>query len=99
MTLNIYLSFRQFLPSKHLPAQSKQQWHEKKVKNMFRAKIKVLQRRNWRRFGVFIVNFVHNFTCNFIKKETSTRVYSCEFCKISKNTFFTEHHWATASAA
>ena len=23
-------------------------------------------------------------------------VFSCEFCKISKNTFFTEHIWATA---
>ena len=24
-------------------------------------------------------------------------MFSCEFCKISKNTFFTEHVWATAS--
>ena len=24
-------------------------------------------------------------------------MFSCEFCKISKNTFFTEHLWATAS--
>ena len=29
--------------------------------------------------------------CNFIKKETLAQVFSCEFCKISKNTFFTEH--------
>ena len=36
--------------------------------------------------------------CNFIKKETLTRVFSSEFCEISKNTFFTEHLWATASA-
>ena len=35
--------------------------------------------------------------CNFIKKETLTQVFSCEFCKISKNTFFTEHPWTTAS--
>ena len=33
---------------------------------------------------------------NFIKKETLTQVFSCEFCEISKNTFFTEHVWATA---
>ena len=33
--------------------------------------------------------------CNFIKKET--QLFSCEFCKISKNTFFTEHLWTTAS--
>ena len=25
--------------------------------------------------------------CNFIKKETLAQVLSCEFCKISKNTF------------
>ena len=25
------------------------------------------------------------------------QVFSCEFCKISQNTFFTEHLWATAS--
>ena len=29
--------------------------------------------------------------CNFIKKETLVQVFSCEFCKISKNTLFTEH--------
>ena len=29
--------------------------------------------------------------CNFIKKETLVQVISCEFCEISKNTFFTEH--------
>ena len=26
--------------------------------------------------------------CNFIRKETQAQVFSCEFCKISKNTFF-----------
>ena len=35
--------------------------------------------------------------CNFIKKETHAQVLSCEFCEISKNTFFTEHLWTTAS--
>ena len=28
------------------------------------------------------------FSCNFIKKETLGQVFSCEFCDISKNTFF-----------
>ena len=38
--------------------------------------------------------------CNFIKKETLAQVWiSCEFCEISKNTFFTERLWATASQA
>ena len=31
--------------------------------------------------------------CNFIKKETLAQVFSCEFCEISKNTFFIEHLW------
>ena len=35
--------------------------------------------------------------CNFIRKETLAQVFSCEFYKISKNTFFTEHLWATLS--
>ena len=35
--------------------------------------------------------------CNFIKKETLTKVFSCKFCEISKNTFFTVQVWATAS--
>ena len=30
-------------------------------------------------------------------KKTLTQVFSCKFCEISKNTFFTEHHRATAS--
>ena len=36
--------------------------------------------------------------CNFIKKETLTQVFSCEFCEISKNTFSTEHLQTTASS-
>ena len=36
--------------------------------------------------------------CNFIKKETLAQVFSCEFCEISKSTFFTEHLCTTASA-
>ena len=31
------------------------------------------------------------------KKKTLSQLFSCEFCKISKNIFFTEHLWATAS--
>ena len=30
-------------------------------------------------------------SCNFIQKDTLAQVFSCEFCKIFKNTFFTEH--------
>ena len=35
---------------------------------------------------------------NFIKKETPTQVFSCEFCDIFKNNFFTEHLPATVSS-
>ena len=35
--------------------------------------------------------------CNFIKKETLAQEFSCEFCEISKNTFFAELLWTTAS--
>ena len=37
--------------------------------------------------------------CNFIKKDTLAQVFSFKFCEISKNTFFTEHLWTTASVA
>ena len=32
-----------------------------------------------------------------LKKVTLAHVFYCEFCEISKNTFFTEHFWTTAS--
>ena len=31
------------------------------------------------------------------KKETLAQVFSCEYCEISRNTFFTENLWTTAS--
>ena len=47
---------------------------------------------------LFIYLFVDSFiylvqASNFIKKETLVQVFSREFSKISKNTFFTEHLW------
>ena len=44
-------------------------------------------------------NKVAGQACNFIKKETLAYGFSCEFYEISKNTFFTEHLWATAFLA
>ena len=35
--------------------------------------------------------------CNFIKKDSLAQVFSCEFCEIFLDTFFTEHLWAIAS--
>ena len=36
-------------------------------------------------------------SATLLKKETLEQTFSCEFCEISKNTFFTEDLWATAS--
>ena len=41
-------------------------------------------------------------TCNGLRaatllKKALAQVFSCEFCEISKNNFFTEHLWTTAS--
>ena len=44
-------------------------------------------------------NKVAGGACNFIKKETLAQVLSCEFCKLFKNTGFTELFWETASVA
>ena len=35
--------------------------------------------------------------CNFIEKETSTRVFSCKYYEFLKNNFFTEHLRTIAS--
>ena len=32
-----------------------------------------------------------------MKLQTLVQVFFCEFCEISKNTFFTGHIWSTAS--
>ena len=34
----------------------------------------------------------------FLEISQNSRENTCEFCEISKNTFFTEHLWTTASA-
>ena len=42
-------------------------------------------------------NQVADLSLQLYKKGTLTQVFSCEFSEISKNTFFTEHLWPTAS--
>ena len=34
---------------------------------------------------------------HFFKKKALAQMFSCKFCEISKNTFFAEHLWTTAS--
>ena len=36
-------------------------------------------------------------SCTLFKKETPSQVFSCEFCEISSNIFFTEHLQVTVS--
>ena len=40
-------------------------------------------------------NDCRNF-CSFIKNESLSQVFSCEFCEICKNTLFAEHHQTAA---
>ena len=40
---------------------------------------------------VSFFNRVAGAACTFFKKGTLAQLFFCEFCKISKNTFFTEH--------
>ena len=42
-------------------------------------------------------NSQENTYARLLKKETLAQVFSCEFCEISKNTFFTERVWLTDS--
>ena len=50
-----------------------------------------------RKYGFWRSESCRPKVCKFIMKETLTQVFSCEFCKICKNTFWTEHLWMTAS--
>ena len=57
------------------------------------------------RFSIYEIESVGTFTSvQFVSKkllgytkEILVQVFSCEFYEISKNTFFTEHLWASAS--
>ena len=40
---------------------------------------------------LFLFSFYEPQICNFIKNETPVHVFSCQFCKIFKNTYFVEH--------
>ena len=46
---------------------------------------------------VLLKSLLDSQACNFIKKETLTQVFSCEFCEISKSTFFQRTPLVTAS--
>ena len=47
--------------------------------------------------GVFFNKVASLQACNFIKNETPTQVFSCEYFEIFKNTYFQEHLERAAS--
>ena len=63
---------------------------------MFLEISKNSQENTYARISVLIKLQAETGACNFINKEALAREFSREFCKISNNTFFTEHLWATA---
>ena len=50
--------------------------------------MKFIKLQNQRVLDTYINNETMPQACNFIKKETPAQVFSCEFCEISKNTYF-----------
>ena len=47
---------------------------------------------------LFLNKYADLQVCNFIKKETPTQAFSCEYSQILKNTYFEEEHlWMAAS--
>ena len=57
-------------------------------KGVFKNFAKFIEKHRWQ--SLFF-NKVAGNSCNFIKNETLAQVFSCKFCEISKNIFFTEH--------
>ena len=55
--------------------------------------------RNYKNVYISHLYFINQTEAyKFIKKETLAQVFSCEFCGVFKNSFFTEQLQATASA-
>ena len=64
---------------------------------MFLENSKISQENTCARVSILIK--LQNLARNFIKIETLAQVFSCEFCEISKNTFFTKYVGVTAFKA
>ena len=60
-------------------------------------------RRNFAEFtrnlcrNLFFYKVINSVYLLLLKKKSLAQGFSCEFCKICKNTFFAEHHRTTAS--
>ena len=78
------------IPSRHLLAKS-QRW---KILCEICSKSSVkTPEQHWLR----PLHLLCLWTCNFIKKETPTQLFSCEIWEISKNNYFKEYLRTTAS--
>ena len=55
----------------------------------FFVRSKSSRKKKIKKFEIILIPSINITTqvCNFIKKESLAQVFSCEFCKISKNTF------------
>ena len=58
------------------------------VEKLFMETSQNSQENAYARVSFLIIVQALGLACNFIKKETLAQVFSCEFCEISKNTFF-----------
>ena len=93
-----------FLKRESQPRPTKCVWYGSSM-NFFMVRIYTTPRSSQRMCSVrkgVLRNFSkftgkHLFKSLFYKKETLAEVFSCKFCEITKNTFFTEHLWVTAS--
>ena len=63
------------------------------VKRLFFNKVAGLAFKNLKGYDLF-----KGWVCNFIKKKSLAQVFCCEFCEISKNTFFYRTSPVAASA-
>ena len=80
-------TIKSFSPNMMLPCDITTCFHKSTIQLKYMTEAVV------RRYSVKKVFLEKNCACNFIKKETLAQVFSCEFCKISKNTFLTEPLW------
>ena len=92
----LYCTFLKFLKATQKIFKSRSSYHRRSIQN---GVLGNFIKSTWKHlFQSLFFNKVADLwpeVCNFIKKETLAQVFSCEFCEISKNTFFTEHLWTT----
>ena len=64
----------------------------------FERKVFLAISQNSQEYTCARVSFLIKLQASASEKRDSSTMFSCEFCEVSKDTFFTEHLWATTSA-